>query len=243
VKSLQAEVDKAREEQASRDAAVKKVAQEQKAAPKAPASQDPKLTPKELVEARERIMNLEAQLYLADRDIAYQTKEHERILKGISTYQARVDSLPVVEQGMAGLTRDYEISKANYRSLLDKKMAAGMATDMERRQKSERFEIIDPARVPEIPVRPNRPLYATIGSILSLGVGLLLGFGIEMRKSALLGEWELPANVPVLGRVPLIVTSPVSEGWSHGRMAVIASSALVCLIAIGAGAYYFWGRA
>jgi succinoglycan biosynthesis transport protein ExoP len=245
LKSLQEEVDRTRQEQASQVATAKNLAQEQRTAPKAPAaqaSQDPKLTPKELVEARERIMNLEAQIFLADRDIAYQSKEHERILKEISSYQARVDRLPVVEQGMAGLTRDYEISKANYKSLLDKKMAAGMATDMERRQKSERFEIIDPARVPEVPVKPNRPLMATIGSVLSIAIGLLLGFGIEIRKSAVLGEWELPADVLVLGRVPLMVTKAASERWSHGRMAVIASSALVCLIAIGVGAYLFWGR-
>jgi hypothetical protein len=42
------------------------------------------------------------------------------------------------------------------------------------------------------------------GSIGGLGLGLLVGFGIEYRKRKLLGEWELPLGTVILGRVPVI---------------------------------------
>ena len=67
-----------------------------------------------------------------------------QILKAIELYQARMEQLPVREQETAALTRDYEMSKTNYKSLLDKKLAAGMATDMEKRQQGERFTMLDP---------------------------------------------------------------------------------------------------
>jgi polysaccharide chain length determinant protein (PEP-CTERM system associated) len=244
LKLLQGEIDRVKkQEQAPQDGAVKKPSSEPQTAAEAPSLQGTRPMSKELLGARERIANLETQVSLANHDIDYLTNEHQKILKAISVYQARVDRLPAMEQGMAAMTRDYEISKANYRSLLDKKISAGMAADMERRQESERFEVIDRARVPEVPIKPNRPLLAGVGTVLSLAVGLLFGFAIEIRKSALLGEWEIPADIPVLGRVPFIVMEVIPSPSRRRRMPVIAASVFICLVAIGVGVYWFWGRA
>jgi succinoglycan biosynthesis transport protein ExoP len=48
---------------------------------------------------------------------------------------------------------DLQMLRANYNSLLQKKMEADMAADLEKRQESERFTILDPAGIPERPVR------------------------------------------------------------------------------------------
>jgi hypothetical protein len=172
----------------------------------------------------------------------------------MSATQARVGKLPLREQEMAQITRDYEISKANYRSLLDKKNAAEMATDMERRQKSERFTIIDPARAPEKPVQPNRPLLYTLASVLSLVLGLAVGFGREYRKGVLLGEWELPPDLNIIGRLPVIRIAAASEeagapqpgkparpALARRRWAVVASGLLLA-IALAVGAYWVTNR-
>ena len=105
---------------------------------------------------------------------------------------------------MAGVTRDYEMAKANYRSLLDKKISAEMATEMERRQKAERFTVLDPARVPEKPVKPNRPLLGGLASAFSLALGVAIAIGRELKRGAVLGDWELPPDTSILGRVPTI---------------------------------------
>ena len=105
---------------------------------------------------------------------------------------------------MAQITRDYEISKDNYKSLLDKKMAADMSLDMEQRQQSERFVVLDRAQLPEKPIAPNRRLLYAAGSGGSLLLALLVGFGTELRRNVLLGEWELPAGTAILARLPFI---------------------------------------
>jgi polysaccharide biosynthesis transport protein len=196
---------------------------------------------REILQERERIATLKTQLSNLANELKFQSSEQERLVKLMASYQGRIESLPLVEQQMAALTRDYENSKANYKSLLEKKLAAGMATDMERRQQAERFTIIDPAQVPEKPTKPNRPLLSAIGAALSIGLGLIVGLALEIRKNALLGEWELPPDVVVLGRVPLIKMPATEYPWYRSGKAAVASAAVLA-IAVGTAALYAWGR-
>src|ERR1019366_8642629 len=156
----------------------------------------------ELGQANERVSTLKLQMNTTDREIANRTKEQQQLLSQMAVAEGRLSRLPVREQEMAKITRDYEISKANHKSLLDKKLSAEMSTDMERRQKSERFTVIDPARVPEKPFSPNRPLFWSLGVVVGLLIGTAAGVGIELRRNVILGEWELPPGVTVLGRLP-----------------------------------------
>jgi succinoglycan biosynthesis transport protein ExoP len=203
----------------------------------------------ELGQANERVSALKLQLSAAEREIENRKKEQQQIIGQMSVAEGRLSRLPVREQEMAQVTRDYEISKANYRSLLDKKLSAEMSTDMERRQKSERFTVIDPARVPEKPFKPNRPLFWSFGVAAGLLLGIAAGAALELRQNVVLGEWELPVGVTVLGRLPYIdMTAPsVACGPGGGmralfsnrklRVAVI-SSALFSLLGIAAVGFY-----
>jgi polysaccharide biosynthesis transport protein len=147
------------------------------------------------------VATLKAQVVAAAKDSEEKQTERQKILTEMASYQARVEKLPIREQQLLSLTRDYETSKANYRSLLDKKISAEMANDMERSQNSERFTVADPARPPETPIKPRRRMMQFSGILGGLAFGLLLGLIIEVRKDAFLGEWELPEHVLVVGRI------------------------------------------
>jgi len=153
----------------------------------------------------ERAATAKAQLDTLDQEIKARVADRERLQGTVIQYQHRVESLPMREQQMAGLMRDYETSKANYHSLLDKKMSAEMSRDMERKNQSEGFAIADPAHVPNLPVRPRTAMLDLASLLGALALGLLLALGLEIRKDTFLGEWELPAGVPVLGRIPRVM--------------------------------------
>lgn len=205
-------------------------------------------------EQRSRLDTLKSQIALADHEIQQRTKEREGIIKAISELQARIEQLPVREQEMAELTRDYEESKANYKSLLDKKLAATMASDMERRQEGERFTLLDPPRVPEKPISPRTRQFL-LGCLASVALGLALAIATETKKNAVLGEWELPEGVSVLGRVPYIEPrsrigrSAGGEGSSEKQEKraswrwVLVSSLLLSLVgSCAVGVYFYWGK-
>lgn len=153
---------------------------------------------------RERVEKLKAQLVIANQEIAAREQEKSRIEAELGRYQATLAKLPVNEQEMISVTRDYEVSKKAYDTLLQKSYTANTAEDLERRQKSERFTVLDVARAPEKPFQPNRPLLYALGVVLAIGLGVICGVAIEFRKNVVLGEWELPPDVWLLGRIPVI---------------------------------------
>jgi succinoglycan biosynthesis transport protein ExoP len=198
----------------------------------------------ELAKTNERIAGLKGQIKLNNHELENRTADRKRILDSIAAYQKHVDTLPVREQEMAAVTRDYETSKLNYRSLVDKKLAADMASDMEHRQKAESFKVIDPARVPEKPFKPNRPVFIAIGCIAGLVLGIAAGLGKELKQGVVLGEWELPAHVQIIGRVPRIEFERKTRFLIRfrGRRVAVVSSLVVSLLAIIAAGLYVASR-
>lgn len=165
-----------------------------------------------LLQSRERIASLQAQLDVAKHQIESLDRQRHQTLAAIAQCEARIYKLPLVEQEMAGLKRNYDQSATAYNSLLQKKLAAGIATDMERSHKSERFTVIDPARIPHVPVKPKRLLFDIIGSVVALLLAMGVALTLHSLKQVFLGEWELPSDIRILGRVPLCTderTSPL----------------------------------
>ncbi|HTQ54759.1 MAG TPA: Wzz/FepE/Etk N-terminal domain-containing protein [Bryobacteraceae bacterium] len=158
----------------------------------------------ELLQQRERIAQLKTELALAGREVDYRTADRQRMLAAAAALQARMDSLPIREQELTALTRDYEIAKANYKSLLDKRISADMATDMERRQQGERFTMIDPAQAPVKPFAPDRGAWFGGCCGAALLAAIAAGVAREIKRNVLLGEWELPPDIPILGRIEAI---------------------------------------
>lgn len=156
----------------------------------------------EIAHERERITQLHAEEAVLKQQIVDYEGERQRIVAAMGAAQASVDQLPAREQDMASILRDYQTSKANYQSLLDKKLAAEMAGDMEKHQKAERFAILEPARVPEVPFKPKRPVLFGGGCFAALLLGGIVAAVRERRQDVFLGEWELPPDVAILARVP-----------------------------------------
>ncbi len=178
------------------------------ASSQASTAQDPSTLPAGLetaiVSQKERVADLRVQRELAMKQMTSAEGERQQIGQEIGSYQARIDRLPLREQEMAALTRDYEIAKENYKSLLDKKLSASMASEMESSQQGEEYTLIEPARVPERPFKPKRELLYAGGSVVSLMISLLVVLGLRLPQDKVLGEWELGPGLVILGRVPEI---------------------------------------
>jgi uncharacterized protein involved in exopolysaccharide biosynthesis len=200
-----------------------------------------------IVRERERIDNLRAQIELAAQQIKAAEARRAQIAARMGMIDSRLGRMPMHEQELAKVNRDYEISMENYRSLLEKRIEAELASEMETRQKAEKFSVLDPARLPEKPVRPDRVLLLAITVGAGLLASCLIGFGVELKTNVLLGEWELPPHVALLGQVPFIQfdaetgEATTRRRWRVPRFAWIGLSVMLVAAAGGGALLYYLG--
>jgi polysaccharide chain length determinant protein (PEP-CTERM system associated) len=206
-----------------------------------PAKPKSALAVQSLIQARERVEQLRAQKFVIAGEIADRERELAVAQKEISVIQARLDQLPLREQEMASVMRDYQNSKVNYQSLLDKKLAARMAGEMERRQKAEHFSMLEPARTPEKPFRPDRVLFSLLGCAAALLLGTAYAVLRETRAGVFLGEWELPVSVAILARLPVIFHA-IETPRSRGLRPAMITAGLLSLLAIAGTVWVVMGR-
>ena len=86
---------------------------------------------------------------------------------------------PQIEREYLKMQRDYENALSHYRGIQSKQMSADIAKQLEVESKGERFTLIDPAVLPELPISPNRVAILTFGFILALGAGVGFAFVVN----------------------------------------------------------------
>jgi protein tyrosine kinase modulator len=148
----------------------------------------------------------------------------------IGSYQARVDNTPVRAIDLAKISRTYEITLKKYQDLLAKSLDSQLSQNMEQQQKGERSRVVDPAYLPEIPVRPNRLVIVLVGLLAGLGAGVGLAFLQENLDSSFKREEDLAGYIsaPVLATLPKIMTrGSVLEQRRTRQMVALASVAVL----------------
>lgn len=117
---------------------------------------------------------LRAQLDGIDLEIRGLQAENARILGDIASYRARLENVPRVEQQLLSLTRDYDNIRASYESLLNKRIEANLAENLEQTRQSEQFTILEKAVPPTQPIEPNRLLLLAAGLLGGALLGAVL---------------------------------------------------------------------
>ena len=173
----------------------------------------------EIIRLRKRIAEMEketmpevstiaTELILQQKDIE---KEIEALKKEISNmnarigyYQRRVEDTPKREQELLSLMRNYKNIQETYNSLLKRKLEANIATNMEKRQKGEQFQILDPARLPEKPISPDmKKLF-----LKCLAIGLACCGGLIFLLDFIDTSIKKPEIIPDKFGIPILAVMP-----------------------------------
>jgi polysaccharide chain length determinant protein (PEP-CTERM system associated) len=151
---------------------------------------------------------LKRQIQEINVDIANYKANINETNSQIKWYQAKVADTPKREQELLSLNRDYENLKASYSSLLDRKLEADLSVSMEKKQKGEQFKVIDYAKLPSMPVKPDVRKIA----LMTLALGLVLGCGLAYLMEMMDTSYKTPDDaekelqLPVLASFPFILT-------------------------------------
>ena len=174
----------------------------------------------------------EKQLAALKLEIPRMESEISELKKKADIYQARVENTPKREEELYSIQRDYDNMKKIYDSLVSRRLEAEISVNMEKKQKGEQFQIIDPARVPEKPVYPNMNRLF-LGSIF---IGLFVGGGsvflLERMSKTFKGidDVESTLGLPVLATVPAVLHAKDKTMIRLNNIFSIASIVLTCFL-------------
>lgn len=149
----------------------------------------------------------------------------------IRSYQRRVEAAPKREQELLSIKRDYDNIRTSYNSLLNRKLEADIAVNMEKKQKGEQFQILDVAQLPEKPISPDLHKLFLITVVAGLGLGAGVIFMIENSDTSIrhLDKLEEEIGLPVLASVPRIFNAD-DRRWHHKKTIATAASLAVAIL-------------
>jgi uncharacterized protein involved in exopolysaccharide biosynthesis len=186
---------------------------------------------------------MEADLMLqrdgAIREIAAIKDEISALQTQVGFYQQRVENTPKREQELLSLKRDYENIKETYNSLLERKLEAGIAVNMEKKKRGEQFRIIDPAHMPDKPISPNLKklfmIWVLVGLFFSGGPIVLRElYDDAVRKpESVYDRLGIPVlvGVPSLEQRKVVILRRINN-ISTALVAMITLALFVCFAAI-----------
>jgi polysaccharide chain length determinant protein (PEP-CTERM system associated) len=158
---------------------------------------------------------LRSELDGVDLEIRSLQSERERILTQIAGLQGRLENVPRIEQQLLSLTRDYDNIKKSYDSLLEKRINARLAENLEKSQQGEQFRILEKAIPPDLPSGPNKLLIWLAGLAGGSVMGIALALLREQTDHTYADPESLQAafpGVPILATIPLFTSAAGAAG-------------------------------
>jgi polysaccharide chain length determinant protein (PEP-CTERM system associated) len=148
--------------------------------------------------------------------------EYRRRLEAL---KGAVNAQPQVEAEYTQLTRDYDVTRANYERLLSRREQAQMSGDMESNASVLDFRVIDPPTVPSAPNAPNRPALISVVMMVALGAGLGVAFVLSQVRPTFSDEKRLRelSGLPVFGTVAMAWTDAQRSKRRKGLIAFLLS--------------------
>jgi polysaccharide chain length determinant protein (PEP-CTERM system associated) len=136
--------------------------------------------------------------------------------------QAAANALPQIEAEYAQLTRDYEVIRARYDKLLERRESAQITGDVEASDITMGFRVIDPPQLPRTPSTPNRLQLMSVVLLAALGSGLGIAFLISQLRPTFSDERRLRevSGLRVLGTVAMVWTDEQKKRRTRGLVAI-----------------------
>lgn len=121
----------------------------------------------------------------------------------VADLEKKLFLVPEIEAQLKRLTRDYDVIRANYETLLSRRESARISSDREQEGSRVNFRIIEAAQIPLIPSGPPRLLLTIAVFFLSLGAGAGLAWLLALSRVTYgsVDHLRRDFDVPIFGTV------------------------------------------
>ncbi len=154
---------------------------------------------------RWRKQRLGEQLGRIDAEIREQEASLQGLQTELATYQKRVEAAPRWGQELAARSRDYDVLRAKYVTIVSRRADAGAAEQLLAADEPGLFRVIEPAVAPSHPSAPDRPRLLWLMALAAVAAGLAAAALVEWLDRTMRGPEDASAlGVPVLAAIPRI---------------------------------------
>jgi polysaccharide chain length determinant protein (PEP-CTERM system associated) len=172
--------------------------------------------------------NMRTMLAQAEGQIAelkVRVKEYDRRVQDLAE---KVDRVPLIENELMQLDRDYGVIKGQHQALVQRRERAIMSQEVEENANDVSFRVIDPPFVPEKPTEPDKLLLNVAVLFASVGVGIGLAFLLSLLRPVIVDQRTLQniTGLPYLGGVGLV------SGKDEHRKTVVRVTAFASVTVI-----------
>ncbi len=176
-----------------------------------------------------KLLVSEAEAEVAGRQTIF--REYERRIEHL---KSEVDRVLEVETESRQLNRDYGIIAGKHNSLMERLEQLRLGRQVDSSAETVRFRVIEPPKVSDKPVGPNRILFSAMAFGGSLAVGLGLALVISLFRPTFSNRNQLndATGIPVLGSVDMIWTD-TQRRTTHLYNLVYAASFGLLLLSFG----------
>lgn len=178
---------------------------------------------------------VEGDIKLIDNEIKRQQKALGENQQAIANITDRINRVPGSDVQLGAIEREYQTKKAAYDKLLSEQQKIALGADAAQQQQSEGIEVIDPANLPAKPVAPKRLMFAAMGIIAGLGLGLLLTAIFEIPLLLTIQSSEDARHytgLPVLISVPELLTPQEARSLPRRRRLLLAAGMVATIVSI-----------
>jgi len=146
-----------------------------------------------------------------------------------TTTDDKLYKLLLLEKLDEATQRDAGVNQALYNELLKRLETAKITQRLEASRDGTRYTILDPARLPLKPIKPNRVMVLLFGLLCGLGGGVALVYAVEMFDHSFLGvdDARNALELPVFGGISKIVTETDIKAQKIHNVKIASFSFLV----------------
>ncbi|SFO16107.1 XrtA system polysaccharide chain length determinant [Nitrosospira briensis] len=154
------------------------------------------------------LQQLNVALAEAEADVASMMARVEEYTARYDRLKSLSNAVPQVEAELTQLNRDYQVNKANYEKLLERRESAKISGELGLQTDLMSFRIIDPPTVSERPVGPDRAKFFSIIFLGALLAGIGAAFVVSQIRPTFHSQISLRevSGKPILGSIPMIWT-------------------------------------
>jgi polysaccharide chain length determinant protein (PEP-CTERM system associated) len=154
-------------------------------------------------------VSLRAMMAEREATLAAATTRRNQLQSDLSQLTSRQATEPGLAAEQSRLTRDYEVLKQQYDTLLANREQVRLRGDIQSRSSPLTISVVEPPSVPSVPSAPNRPIFLTLVLMLAGGAGIAAAFVAGQLQTTFPTPQRLASvtGLKVLGTVSEVVNA------------------------------------